>query len=139
MPQVNLGFEFQVEGGPGQKASAGMRLDTYHLSEITIPAGTENNGVITPGTASAQVGSAGAQNNARFLAITASRYTEDLSYHVKPPPNAPVGAEYKMDMPLMVAGAGPSSRIALASETLLFANKTKESISILIVAGNLVP
>lgn len=125
--KINWKSDVQIIGGPKMSASTTVFVDAYDVIDVEIPGGDST----TPGTATVEV-QPGGTGQVQFLLITASQYSEQLTYSV-------TGgvSDVALDAQQMLAGKGAVSLLDAAPGTLSFSNTlgAGKDVSITILVG----
>jgi hypothetical protein len=119
---IASGVEVRVGGGPSLKVSQSVPVEAYDLVDVTLAAG------VTDAVVQVQPGGAG---QVRFLMVSASALSPDLSYKVNDAGNP----SHVLDRVLLLSGAGAVGLLGFAPESLLFTNATGSDVQVQILAG----
>lgn len=127
MPEINWTTNVQVREGPRLTIAQTLKVDAYDKIDIVVPGGT----VATPGTASVSV-QPGTAAQVKFLIISASRYSDQLTYSV-----SGGASDIALDAPQTLAGAGIIGLLNADPQQLDFANPLGEDqpVSVMILVG----
>lgn len=120
--KITYSISIQVAGGPKLAAANPLDVEAYDKTRVTLVDGDSDKAV------NIQPGGAGL---ARFLAITATRYDDALSYKV----NDAGALAVVLNGPHLFIGAGGVGLLGGAPATLFFANATGAEVTVDILVG----
>lgn len=120
---INVTLSVQVVEGPSISALRKIEVDAHDKIQVKISAGT------TDKVVEVQPGGAG---RVRLLAITASLFSDQLTYKVN---NA--GTPIKLDAEQLFIGDGAVGLLGAAPETLSFTNPLAQDVNVVILVGRM--
>ncbi|MEE8586409.1 MAG: hypothetical protein V3T83_16305 [Acidobacteriota bacterium] len=116
--QINWTLNVQVVGGPKISASNAITVDAYDKIEAEVLAGGSATVNVQPG------------DGAKFLLITASSYSTDLTYVVDAS-----GTTVTLDGAHVLIGAGAVSLLGNTQNQFVFTNAGSADVTVSILVG----
>lgn len=125
MHNITWKVEASVTGGPSQSVTSSVDVEAYGQTSVDI-AGNAVDAEVETGANTGDV---------HLLFVTASRYTDPLTFKV----NAAGNPEHTLDGPLLLVGGGGLGLIAPAvgdtPTSLLFTNPTADDVTVELIVG----